>query len=548
MPRLPRITLAPLICILCLSATAQAQDITWQEKYYNPKPAEGDLTLPMPCDGAMTFRKVATPNTDGVDGDVSVLLGQEGGEQRYLNGLRKAFVSGAFADDAGAAKGYFYMAKYELAQAQWDVVWDVLMGKQCPKEPRRLAFVPAVEQTKLDYQRFAEAYTIWLMKNALETLPKVGETRAYLRLPTEEEWEYSARGGLAVNPSLFRAPLPPAPDGTPQDEFIAHGGAASASGKLQLIGSLRPNPLGLHDMLGNAAEIMGDPFALVRNDQRLHGQAGGFVKRGGDARTPLANITSSTRFEVPPFDKLSKDASADRFTGTRLVLQGLAITSKNQEQALKDGFEELARPDEGPVAAASEQEAMNLLDEISADPRSDWTKTKLASIKGALIRGRVERNVQRDQSIRLILTSGVLVCGQGIRRYLNMQISSLLIEPELEALEAEARQSGDQAFLDEVLAAKEDAADKLLELEASAEADIVEYADLIEGLASQYSPVSLRKQIDFIYPTEVKRGRERAACMAMVRDHIDARRVEGYSDQDQIADDFQAVVLSFVEE
>ncbi|WP_120634895.1 SUMF1/EgtB/PvdO family nonheme iron enzyme [Ruegeria sp. EL01] len=539
-----RFALVPLLGLLTLSATAQAQDITWREKYYNPQPADGDLTLPMPCGGAMTFRKVATPNTDGVIGDVSVVLGQEGSAQPYLNGLRRAFVSGAFADEQGAAKGYFYMAKYELAQAQWDVV----MSEVCPeKEPRRRAFVPAVSQTRLDYQRFAEIYTLWLMQNAPDTLPRVDDTRAYLRLPTEEEWEYSTRGGLAVDQALFRAPLPPVPEGTPQDEFIAHGGTASAGGKLQVIGSLRPNLLGLHDMLGNAAEIVGDPFSLVRHG-RLHGQAGGFIKRGGDARTPLSDITSSTRFEVPPFDVLSNSASADRFTGTRLVLQGLAITSADQDQALKDGLDQLARPDEGLAVAASEQEAMDLLDEISAETLSDRTKTQLAVIKDTLNRGRVERNARRDQSIRLILTSGVLVCGQGIRRYLNALISALTIQPELDALEEEARQSGDQDFLDQVLAAKDDAAVKLAELEAKAKADIVEYANLIEGLVDQYSPVLLRKQIDFIYPTEADRGRERATCLAMVQDHIGARSVAGYSDLDQIADDFQATALSFVEE
>ncbi len=539
-----RLTLAPLLGLMALASTAQAQDITWREKYYNPQPADGDLTLPMPCGGAMTFRKVATPNTDGVIGDVAVVLGQEGGEQPYLNGLRRAFVSGAFEDEDGAAKGYFYMAKYELAQAQWDVV----MMDSCPeKEPRRRAFVPAVEQTRLDFQRFAEAYTLWLMQNAPDALPRVGDTRGYLRLPTEEEWEYSVRGGLSVDQALFRAPLPPVPEGTPQDEYIAHGGTASAGGKVQVIGSLKPNPLGLHDMLGNAAEIVGDPFALVRHG-RLHGQAGGFVKRGGDARTPLTDINSATRYEVPPFDILSNTASVDRFTGTRLVLQGLAITSVDQDQALIDGLDQLARPDEGLAVAASEQEAMDLLDEISAETISDRTKTQLAVIKDTLNRGRVERNAQRDQSIRLILTSGVLVCGQAIRRYLNALVSSLTIQPELDALEAEARESGDQEFLEEVLAAKADAQAKLAELEAKAKADIVEYANLIEGLVDQYSPTLLRKQIDFIYPTEAKRGRERETCLAMVQDHIGARSVAGFSDLDEIAQNFQDVALSFVED
>ena len=543
MPRLLRFTLVPLICILGISSKALAQDVTWREKYYNPHPAEEDLTLPMPCGGAMTFRKVATSNTDGVIGDVPVVLGQEGSEQPYLNGLRRAFVSGAFADDAGEAKGYFFMAKYELAQAQWDVV----MTEQCPKkEPRRLAFVPAVGQTKLDYQRFAEAYTLWLMQNAPGTLPQVGETQAFLRLPTEQEWEYSVRGGLAVDPSLFRAPLPPVPEGTPQDEFIAHGGTASTGGKLQAVGSLRPNPLGLHDMLGNAAEIVGDSFALVRHG-RLHGQAGGYVKRGGDARTPLADITSSTRFEVPPFDIRSNTTSTDRYTGTRLVLQGLAITSADQDQALKEGLDQLARPDEGLAVAASEQEAMDLLDEISGETLSDRAKTQLAVIKDTLNRGRVERNAQRDQSIRLILTSGVLVCGKILRHHLNAKFTKESIRLNLDLIESDARNSGDQALLDEVEKARQETDEKVQEVQDKAKADVVEYANFIEGLVVQYSPVLLRKQIDFIYPIESSRGQEREGCLALLQDHIGARSVTGYSDLDQIEDDIRAVAMSFVE-
>jgi len=50
------VALAALILAPALAAApdaAQAQEITWQEKFYNPKPAEDgtDLVLPMPCGG-----------------------------------------------------------------------------------------------------------------------------------------------------------------------------------------------------------------------------------------------------------------------------------------------------------------------------------------------------------------------------------------------------------------------------------------------------------------------------------------------------------------
>ena len=64
---------------------AMAQDITWDEKYYNPNPLKDDLVLPMPCGGAIVFRPVYTPNAGGTVGDVAVILGQEGDEQPFLN-------------------------------------------------------------------------------------------------------------------------------------------------------------------------------------------------------------------------------------------------------------------------------------------------------------------------------------------------------------------------------------------------------------------------------------------------------------------------------
>jgi formylglycine-generating enzyme required for sulfatase activity len=60
-----------------------------------------------------------------------------------------------------------------------------------------------------------------------------------------------------------------------------YSGAQSSNGKVQLIGLLNPNPLGLYDMLGNVSEMMFTPFYLNKLN-RLHGQAGGYVVRGGN--------------------------------------------------------------------------------------------------------------------------------------------------------------------------------------------------------------------------------------------------------------------------
>lgn len=522
-------------------ATPVMAEITWKDTYYNPAPIAGDLTLPMPCGGAMTFRRVDTPNSDGAIGDVAVTLGQEGHKQPYLNGLRRSFVSGAFSDagdQAASSKSYFYLAKYELAEAQYNVIMD----GECPaKAPRKRAFVPATEHSKLEYVSFAERYTLWLMKKAPETLPRAGETQAYLRLPSEEEWEYSARGGMSVEGALFRAPRPPLEDGQAQSEFIAHGGSESAGGKVQVIGTLKANPLGLHDMLGNASEIVGTPFSLVRHG-RLHGQSGGYVKRGGDARTPLASITSATRQEVSPFDVLSITPTRDRYSGTRMAIAGLSITSADQANDLVDALNAMAELDSKLNTAQSEEEVLEIIDQLDKDVTAPRARQQLAVIRDTVQRGRAERNDQRNRSIRLILESGTLMCNQTVQRYLNALAISVVF-PAYDEIEAEAIATGDAALLDEVREAKRESKRDIEDMAALAERELLDYANLMEGLAADYSVELLNKQSEIIAPDIKARSARRSKCLGALRTHLSARQAAGFSDIELIKLDFQGIAL-----
>ena len=525
-----------LMALPAVAQEAAAPAITWEEDTYNPQPAEGDLVLPMPCGGAMVFRRIDTPNTEGAIGDVPVLLGQEGDAQPFLNGLRKSFVSGPFADGGGTSRGYFWMAKYEIAEAQYAAV----MEETCPERaPRRRNFVPQVEVGKLDFEAFAQRYTLWLLANAPELLPETGTTRGFLRLPTEEEWEYAARGGLAISDALFRSPLPPVGEGESISEYIAHGGSDSAGGKLQVIGTLKPNPLGLHDMLGNAAEIVGSPFALVRHG-RLHGQAGGYVKRGGDARTPLESIGSATRYEVPPYDLISGTATTDRFTGARMVLSALSITSPEQSDALITALEDLAKPDAGLKGSATEAEALALLSDMAAEATDGSSRTRIERIRDVINAAQAERNTQRDRSIRLIMTSAVMVCDQAVQRYLNALAIQMLL-PDYDAMEAEAQAAGDAALVDQVRAEREAAVEQLRSLEARTMGEVVEYANFVEGLGAEYSPDVLTPQAEFLRGDIAARSERRGSCLAALEGHLDGRRIDGFADIDRITEDFQSL-------
>jgi len=47
---------------------------SWDSKFYNPKPANDDVILPMPCEGSLVMRKVFTPTRKPLD-DVKIVLG-----------------------------------------------------------------------------------------------------------------------------------------------------------------------------------------------------------------------------------------------------------------------------------------------------------------------------------------------------------------------------------------------------------------------------------------------------------------------------------------
>ncbi len=255
--------------LLSLCVVSSATQAAWEEKFYNPQPLENDVILPLPCEGNMVFRVVRT-NTQQPLEDTLVTLGGNREQDGYAEYATPNYIAGGFADKD--KERFFLMAKYEVTEAQYQAV----MTEKC-NTPTLKGLLPMTNITWFDAMTFTQKYNEWLLKQAKGALPTEDGVAGFVRLPTNVEWEFASRGGVAVTPSEFRENTFPMQDGLVN--YAWFNNAKSANGRLQVIGRLKPNPLGLFDTLGNASEMMFDSFKMNKLS-RYHGQEGGVIVRG----------------------------------------------------------------------------------------------------------------------------------------------------------------------------------------------------------------------------------------------------------------------------
>mmetsp|Transcript_23829 Transcript_23829/g.52118 ORF Transcript_23829/g.52118 Transcript_23829/m.52118 type:complete len:804 (-) Transcript_23829:107-2518(-) len=163
----------------------------------------------------------------------------------------------------------FYMGKYPVTQKQFETVLR--------KNTSRSTKQPECPIEAVD------------LENATNFCSRAAqETGTDIRLPTEAEWEYAARGktnGDSADPLWFFGD-----DESKMDDYAWY--KSNSGGKTHPVGLKLPNPFGLYDIYGNVCERVADTY---KKEYYAESEKKGVVV---NPIGPLQGINSKFRYQV----------------------------------------------------------------------------------------------------------------------------------------------------------------------------------------------------------------------------------------------------------
>ncbi|QXI56013.1 formylglycine-generating enzyme family protein [Pseudomonas alvandae] len=442
------------------------------DKLDNPKPLPDDVSLPLPCEGQMVFRYVYILAQGTLD-DREISLGypfsegEAGYQQSFISGYRRDFINGQFTlkdlpkdwnktitplmpktDAKTPLKPMLYfIGKYEVTARQYAQVMaqaqSLASGEAAPACEALLAELPQgmagrlpkVKLSKFEAERFSAVYSAWLMKYHKDLLPVSGRGTSaedgglgFVRLPTEVEWEFAARGGQAVSRQDLEGRLfPRRLEGSESDGPLADwavfnqvAGGTGQAARLMPIGTKLPNPIGLFDVVGNAAEMVQESFQLVHAGRR-QGAYGGFVVKGGNYLEGEGTLFTGMRREYPLFAADGTEQSNET-TGFRVAVGALSAPRSRYKELFAQWQKEgrLASLTDAIDDADDPTKRLDSIISASTDPR--------LQAELGLVNEELKRNVsliaqQREEAAGNLIQSSALVA-ETINNY-NIRLTNL---------------------------------------------------------------------------------------------------------------------------
>jgi hypothetical protein len=348
-----------------LHAQLSGEQLDTPQAATNPNPDENDYLIPLPCNLSMAFRLIFIPEEGyageykGVFGtnikvkpDDGVLISNDfnGKHTSYLgsplsvselpeNFRPKAIELEKQMNSESNNHQLYLIGKYEVTNGQWEAV----MNNKCKLNAE--SSLPVVNISWYQAVSFTEKLMTYILSNSPDSLPSFAETKTryigVLRLPTEEEWEFAARGGHYVSSIdlLTNDFFPMSVNSLPQNFglFIYSDIIPSSPTR---IGRFLPNPAGLYDVIGNVEEMIYSPYRMILGD-RIHGSSGGFLVKGGCYNDRLDNVVPGARRESPFFFR--NGPSINEHTGFRLAISSVNITTAPRIEALKNEYKEIKK-------------------------------------------------------------------------------------------------------------------------------------------------------------------------------------------------------------
>ena len=165
----------------------------------------------------------------------------------------------------------YYMGKYEVTQEQYESVMGVN-----PSNRTKGANLPVTDVSWEDCNEFIKKLN--------------ANTDGGYRLPTEAEWEYACRAGTSTAYSF--------------GDIVTQSDANVDGSSIKVVGSYKPNALGLYDMHGNVFEWCndryGDYVTGAVTDPKGPAPGNSHVLRGGFFDLTISAARSSNRVNFAP--------------------------------------------------------------------------------------------------------------------------------------------------------------------------------------------------------------------------------------------------------